>query len=212
MMKNRKLLLVMVTVICAVLLAACEDSSDETSTTPDTEIKNVSDDQKETSTNVDTTEENTKNTDTESTDTTKSDTGEKAATSNNEPEDSSTTDTWMGLKEEYLKKLNATKLEVEAVEPADSSTYALKKVENDRWEAWDGLLNEIYEVLKLQFTSDEIEQLREEQRKWITYRDDTALEASLKFKGGTMEHLEYVSVLANVTEERCFELVEEYMK
>ncbi|MFS0861989.1 lysozyme inhibitor LprI family protein [Fredinandcohnia sp. 179-A 10B2 NHS] len=211
MEKSKKLLLVMVFVVFGLLTAACGDSSDETGGTPETqkEDNNEPETTKDTNSDVDTTEESTENIDTDTTDTEKSDTGEKAETSNNETEEA---DTYIGVKAEYLNKLNATKLEVEAVEPADSSTYALKKVENERWEAWDGLLNEIYGVLKLQLTSEEIEKLREEQRKWITYRDDTALEASLKFKGGTMEQLEYVSVLANVTEERCFELVEEYMK
>lgn len=113
---------------------------------------------------------------------------------------------------EYLQKLNATKKELEEVEPTDSSTYALKAAENARWETWDNLLNEIYGVLKEQLPPEEMDQLREEQRNWLTYRDETALEASLKYKGGTMEHLEYVSVLANLTEERCYELVEKYMR
>ncbi len=87
----------------------------------------------------------------------------------------------------------------------------MKKVENDRWELWDELLNEIYGVLTEELTSEEMEQLREEQRDWIEKRDERALEASLEYEGGTQEQLEYVSVLANVTEERCYELVEEYM-
>ncbi|MCM3711132.1 lysozyme inhibitor LprI family protein [Sporosarcina luteola] len=113
---------------------------------------------------------------------------------------------------EYLQKLNATKKELEQVEPTDSSTYALKAVENDRWETWDNILNEIYGMLKEQLSPKEMDQLREEQRNWLTYRDESALEASLQYKGGTQEHLEYVAVLANLTEERCYELVENYMK
>ena len=115
-------------------------------------------------------------------------------------------------KEEYLKKLNDTKKVTEELEAADSSTFALKKVENDRWEIWDELLNEVYGVLKEQLSTEEMDQLIIEQRNWIKYRDDTALEASLKYKGGTQEHLEYVAVLANLTEERCYELVANYMK
>ena len=124
-------------------------------------------------------------------------------------EDSSATE---GQRTEYLKKLNDTKKELDEVEAKDSSTYALKAVENERWENWDELLNEIYGVLKEQLLPDEMEQLREEQRDWIKFRDERALESSLQYKGGTMEQLEYVIVLANLTEERCFELVENYMK
>ncbi len=77
---------------------------------------------------------------------------------------------------------------------------------------WDKWLNEIYEVLKEQLPPEKMDPLRAEQRNWIKYRDDPALEASLKYKGGTHEHLEYVTVLANLTEERCYELVANYMK
>nr|WP_279401731.1 DUF1311 domain-containing protein [Piscibacillus salipiscarius] len=69
----------------------------------------------------------------------------------------------------------------------------------------------MYGVLENQLAKEEMDLLREEQRLWITTRDETALEASLKYKGGTQEHLEYVAVLANLTEERCYELVEEYL-
>jgi uncharacterized protein YecT (DUF1311 family) len=116
-------------------------------------------------------------------------------------------------KKEYLKKLNDTKKEQDDIRRNSKGeiTYVLKKVEGDRFDVWDGLLNEIYEVLQKQLPSKEMEQLRKEQRKWITYRDKSAKEASLKYKGGTMEQLEYTTVLNNLTEERCFELVENYM-
>ncbi|WP_053217573.1 lysozyme inhibitor LprI family protein [Virgibacillus senegalensis] len=127
-------------------------------------------------------------------------------------EDLSSDDTTVNLKEEYLAKLKDAKKETEAIEAQDTSTYALKKVENDRWDIWDELLNEIYGVLKEQLSPEEMDRLREEQRNWIKFRDERALEASLKYKGGTQEHLEYVAVLANLTEERCFELVEGYMQ
>ena len=117
-----------------------------------------------------------------------------------------------GLKEEYLQKLHDTKEETDAMEPIDDTTVALKKVEGDRYDIWDGLLNEIYAVLEEQLPAEEMDQLREEQREWIAHRDASTKEASLKYEGGTMEQLEYVAVANKLTEERCFELVEGYMK
>lgn len=116
------------------------------------------------------------------------------------------------LKDDYLKKLNETKKELDALQPTDESTYALKNVEGERFDVWDGLLNEIYQVLEKQLPEEEMEQLRVEQREWIKHRDNTAKEASLEYEGGTMEQLEYTAVLNDLTEERCFELVENYMK
>ena len=128
----------------------------------------------------------------------------------NDDEDISTNGA-SSLKEQYLQKLHDTKEETDAMEPIDDTTFALKKVEGDRYDIWDGLLNEIYGVLEEKLSAEEMEQLREEQREWIAHRDAAAKEASLKYEGGTMEQLEYVAVVNKLTEERCFELVEGYM-
>lgn len=114
-------------------------------------------------------------------------------------------------KNQYVQKLEETKKETEQLEALDNSTYALIEMENKRWKIWDDLLNEIYGVLIEQLPQNEMDVLREEQLKWIKYRDENALKASKKYEGGTIENLEYVSVLANLTEERCYELVNNYM-
>lgn len=118
------------------------------------------------------------------------------------------------LKEGYLAKLAELKNEFEdaRANPEDYTTYAMKKVEGDIFDTIDSLLNEIYGVLKEQLSAVEMEQLRAEQREWITYRDNTAKAESEKYKGGTMEPLVYTTVLNDLTEKRCLELVEQYMK
>lgn len=229
MKNNRIFLMVMLTV--AVILAACGNSSEASNITSDNESENnnlsqnTNDDidtdnkdenEKDEPSSGDATENasNTDNTDIDI-NTDNDDTNENIDTSNDVPtkeEDPTTDNTETSLKESYLEKLNDTKNETEEMEATDSSTFAYKKLENDRWDIWDNLLNDIYGVLNEQLPPKEMDQLKEEQRNWINHRDDRALEASLKYKGGTQEHLEYVAVLANVTEERCYELVENYMK
>jgi len=116
------------------------------------------------------------------------------------------------IKDEYQNKLSDTKKAIDELKLADNTTVSYKKFETDRWELWDQLLNDIYGTLKNELTEDEFEKLRAEQREWIKTRDQQAKEASLEFEGGTWENVEYTSVLANVTEERCYELVEKYLK
>ncbi len=210
MEKNKKIMLAIVMFVFMLVLAACGSSSDKSNDAVDGESKkNVSSEENTDNTsNTDPTNDasnTTENTQTENTE-------EDAANYTTPEENTPTTDAVESLKDEFSLKLQDAKNRAEALEATDSSTYALKKVENDRWEIWDNLLNEIYGVLQEQLSPEEMEQLREEQRSWLTYRDDTALEASNKYKGGTQEHLEYVAVLANVTEERCYELVQAYMK
>lgn len=128
------------------------------------------------------------------------------ANSNLEVEESSS------VKDEFLKKLSEAKIIASEMEPTDPSTYAAKHVETKRWELWDNLLNEIYGVLQQQLPKEEMDQLREKQRSWLKLRDESALKRSEKFKGGTLEHLVYTTALADLTEERCYELVRDYMK
>lgn len=66
-------------------------------------------------------------------------------------------------------------------------------------------------MLEEELSTEKMAHLREEQRNWLNERDDTAKNASLKFEGGTQEQLEYVSVLANLTKERCYELINTYL-
>lgn len=205
--------MVMLTVVF-VILGACDNSSEESNNQSqnDNLTQNTTQDSAETASTEDASGTDNNKADTIDTDNNNANKAEDTSNNVSAKKEDPYTNYEASLKEEYLKKLNDTKKETEELGAADSSTYALKKVENDRWDMWDELLNEIYEVLKEQLPSKEMEQLREEQRNWIKHRDDSALEASLKYKGGTQEHLEYVTVLANLTEERCYELVEDYMK
>lgn len=117
-------------------------------------------------------------------------------------------------KETYTMKINAVKevSEHRREKPSDQSTYDMKHVEGDLWDLWNVLLNEIYGVLKEQLPEKEMNALRQEQRAWIQFRDKSAKEASLVYEGGTMEQLEYMMVENKLTEERCSELVDQYMK
>lgn len=220
MKKNRKFLIVMLTVI----LGACGNSSAESNAELDNQSSSSSltQDVNADLSNKDSTNEdkNTPENASEGSDNTQTDNEEDiandTATSSNaeglSKSSSGNGEIMESKKDEYLQKLNNAKNVTQEFKASDSSTYALKKVENDRWAIWDELLNEIYGVLKEQLQPVEMDRLREEQQNWMKYRDESALEASLKFKGGTQEYLEYVTVLVNLTEERCHELVEDYIK
>lgn len=201
-MKMIRLIFACFLLIC--LLTACKDASTETNN--DTEkvdsVKTVN--QSETESHIP-----------EETETSQVDMSADRQLIENEiltDAESAKDNTTASLKEEYLQKLQDTKTKVDQIKPEDSSTYALKAVEDYKYEIWDDLLNEIYRVLQEQLTDVEMDSLREKQREWIDYRDATALEASKKYEGGTQEHLEYSAVIAKLTEDRCYVLVEDYMQ
>ncbi|SET71208.1 Uncharacterized conserved protein YecT, DUF1311 family [Oceanobacillus limi] len=214
-MKNNRKLLIGVLTFVLLLLAACDDSSDDSSAKPDnqSDSNNAAESTDDNAANSDESAENgSDNMESENADANEND--ETPSNESTQDEENTSANDTGSLKEEYLKKLKETKKETDELinNPTDSSTYAMKNAEGKRFDIWDGLLNEVYQILEEQLPPEEMEQLRKEQREWIEYRDDTAKEASLEYEGGTHEQLEYTAVMNNLTEERCFELVEGYMK
>lgn len=51
-----------------------------------------------------------------------------------------------------------------------------------------------------------------EYKKWISNRDTIAEESGKEFEGGTMQPLAYTSSLDKSIKERCYELVNKYVK
>jgi uncharacterized protein YecT (DUF1311 family) len=115
-------------------------------------------------------------------------------------------------KSEYLQKLNNIEIGLEELDYLyNGPTYQMVQAAKETHQRWDDALNEIYGVLKMQLTADEMSKLQEEQRKWIASRDTAAEAAAAEFEGGSLAPLEYAGTLAQVTKERCYELVEVYV-
>lgn len=83
---------------------------------------------------------------------------------------------------------------------------------NIEYKSWDDLLNEIYGVLKEQLSAAEMESVKNEQINWISIRDAKAEDSASEVKGGTLEPVFYTSSLVESTKNRCYELIEKYMK
>ena len=193
----------MFTIVIAVL-AACGNSSDETTTPANSQSLNNN---STNTTDNDSSIEESDNGDTAET-STSTDTNE----SNNEADSSDNAS--VSLKDKYLQKLN--ELEAEIQDKLNNSkattTVEMEEEEADRYKRWDEALNEVYGILEEQLPKEKMDQLRVEQRNWIKERDKLAKEASLKYEGGTMESLEYVATQASLTQERAYELVARYMQ
>jgi uncharacterized protein YecT (DUF1311 family) len=185
-MKNhRKLLSAMLTVIL-LILAACANSSEKSNTNLNNQSSNSGPAQNA-----------------------KGDSTNKDQIKTGKTENSS--EGAESKKDEYLKRLN----EMEGADryaEVKTTTAEMIGQEVERYKKWDEALNEIYGILKEQLSTEQMDKLREEQRNWIKQRDEMAKESSLKYKGGSMESLEYVATQASLTRERCYELVAKYIK
>lgn len=114
----------------------------------------------------------------------------------------------------YLDKLDQIEMGLSDLEAMSASGVMtdMKEAASKEHERWDKALNEIYQELQKQLPEADMTKLKEEQLSWIKERDKAAEDAAAKYKGGTMEGLEYAATLASVTKERCYKLVEMYMK
>lgn len=117
-------------------------------------------------------------------------------------------------KKKYIDKLNSIEAGIKKDFPSSYSdtTIKMKEALGQAYKRWDDALNDIYGDLKNELKADVMKELKNEQINWITYRDNTAKKESEEFKGGTLEGVQYIDSMGRVTKERCYELVEKYMK
>lgn len=117
-------------------------------------------------------------------------------------------------KDEYLQKLYNIEAGLSDLTYMyeNGTTVEMREAETAAYKKWDGALNDIYGVLKTQLSSSEMSSLRDKQRQWIKYRDRTAKAESDAYEGGTFASVQYVSTQARLTRERCYELVNIYMR
>ncbi|MBN1059296.1 lysozyme inhibitor LprI family protein [Clostridium botulinum] len=128
-------------------------------------------------------------------------------------ENNSVSKTQESTKQIYKNKLDAIELGMKDLDDLKGgSTLEMKSAAKEEYERWDRALNEIYGVLQKQLSSDDMNKLKDEEIKWIASRDEQAKKDSLQYKGGTAETLIYGMSLGQSTKERCYELVEKYMK
>src|SRR5690606_2563462 len=199
-------------IIIVVLLAACGDKTKESNAEPDNTSGGITQESEVKNDGVEKIEENSGEEGiAENDDSVELAEQEETEQSDAEASEQSETEVVESKKEDYLKKLNEMQ-EADRNSEVGTTVAELEKQEAKRYEKWDAELNEIYRLLEGQLSSDEMEQLREEQRSWIKERDEIAKESSEKYKGGSTEALEYVATQAELTRERCFTLVAQYMK
>ncbi|MGL5755426.1 MAG: lysozyme inhibitor LprI family protein [Paraclostridium sp.] len=117
-------------------------------------------------------------------------------------------------KDEYINKLNSTEDGMSDLDYLyeNGTTGEMVEAEGTKLKRWDNMLNEIYSLLKTQLTESEMNELKSKQRSWIEYRDKTAENEASENIGGTLYNVVYNGSLARLTKERCYELVNTYMK
>lgn len=117
-------------------------------------------------------------------------------------------------KEQYIERLDSIVTYYnELWNKSDSLAMTdMKELKNQEYTKWDDELNTIYQMIKKKLSEEEFISLRDEERKWITTRDEKSELAASKYAGGSMEGLEYMAVMTDITRERTYELVDIYFE
>lgn len=110
--------------------------------------------------------------------------------------------------EDYRNRLGEIENTIQNLENSGSAntTDAMREAVAYEYRLWDAELNQIYQAIMAVLPAEETDTLRGLERRWIRERD-TAAE---RYKGGTMENVEYTASLANSTRDRAYELLDLY--
>jgi uncharacterized protein YecT (DUF1311 family) len=80
------------------------------------------------------------------------------------------------------------------------------------YNAWDNMLNEIWGILKKQLPESEMSTLTKKQVEWISYKENAAKSAAAEFSTGSNAPIAHNYSLIKSTKDRCYKLVNNYMK
>ncbi len=117
-----------------------------------------------------------------------------------------------GLKEKYLAELDKLTRETEETGDEDIPWIEVRKQAVEKYDLWDDKLNEIYGVLKQQLSSTEMEAVKQEERQWIKDRDAAVKQVEIEEGPGTLAPYAMTMTKLDMTRDRCYELVNLYLK
>ena len=114
--------------------------------------------------------------------------------------------------EDYRNRLGEIENTIQNLENSGSAntTDAMREAVTYEYRLWDAELNQIYQAIMAVLPDEETDTLRGRERRWIRERDTAAKQAAERYKGGTMENVEYTASLANSTRDRAYELLDLY--
>lgn len=110
---------------------------------------------------------------------------------------------------EQLAELDA-QTEVHRSSSTDGNANAMKAAAESERKAWESKMQSILEILEQQLSGEDKNAFFAEQRSWVRERESTAVANSKKQNGSTLEELEYIRSLRDLTRERVYALAEQY--
>ncbi|CAM4028138.1 hypothetical protein BAMA_08745 [Bacillus manliponensis] len=114
-------------------------------------------------------------------------------------------------KTKYLDELAVLETQEKNLENLTVTTDIVDGI-NENYQLWDDRLNEIYGVLKNNMPAVEFEAMKAKQIEWIKLKESRVSAIYNDPNNGTMKLIESADEAYRMTKERCYELVNTYMK
>ncbi len=102
----------------------------------------------------------------------------------------------------------ASQLQTKLTEDASLTQTDMNEISNEIYMIWDDLLNELWAELKDYLDQESMDKLLEEQRAWITEKEDAVKQAAAEYEGGSIAPLISNQKAAELTKERVYVLAE----
>ena len=109
--------------------------------------------------------------------------------------------------EDYMTSVEEQSSAIKSFLEYDAMTQdEMNEKSKELYDLWDEALNYLWGELKSNLSEEEFVKLQDEQRIWITEKEDALKEAGKEFEGGSIYALVVNSEGARITEERVYEL------
>ena len=113
--------------------------------------------------------------------------------------------------EDLKDRLQTVEEQIAAQEAAVDSNPASRYMAAEyAWNLWDGELNLIYSHIRSHMSEEEAENLKREEVAWLKERDLAAEQAYVQNDTPPKQSIQYITISAQKTRERCYELLEQY--
>ena len=117
-----------------------------------------------------------------------------------------------GLLERYNEAVESQKDIDDQFSKGSMDQATMNSLSYTEYEMWDTLLNDIWAYLRENLSSEEMDPLTEEQKKWIKDKETSVRDAAADFEGGSMQPMIENGTAASITRKRVDYLVEKYLK
>ncbi|NGT52187.1 DUF1311 domain-containing protein [Clostridium perfringens] len=120
-------------------------------------------------------------------------------------------------KSEYLQKMKkidseSKKLDKEYDSDRGSTQAGMNGISGEQAKLYDNELNEIYDYLKQNLSKEKSKELEKSEMAWIKEKESNIAEIKKQYEGGSVTPLMVNSEVAKESKERCYYLIDNYMK